>query len=94
VAGDGPSSTLFSSPTKEQRSHLGAQFFPILSHFCLLNALVNVAPVQWHRAISPGSFPTDSPLFGSVVIGTALIVVGLGFFPVLALGPIIEHFSL
>jgi K+-transporting ATPase ATPase A chain len=49
---------------------------------------------QSRRAISPGSFPTDSPLFGSVVIGTALIVVGLGFFPVLALGPIIEHFSL
>jgi K+-transporting ATPase ATPase A chain len=49
---------------------------------------------QSRRTISTGSFPTDSPLFGSVVIGTALIVVGLSFLPAIALGPLIEHFGL
>ena len=57
-------------------------------------ALAGRFVAQQRRAPSRGTFPTNTPLFGSVVIGTALILVGLSYLPVLALGPIIEHFSL
>ena len=43
---------------------------------------------------SSGTFPTDSPLFVGLVIGVVLIVVGLTYFPTLALGPIVEHMGL
>jgi potassium-transporting ATPase potassium-binding subunit len=41
-----------------------------------------------------GTFPTDSPLFGGLVVGAIVIIAGLTFFPALALGPIVEHLSL
>jgi K+-transporting ATPase ATPase A chain len=40
---------------------------------------------------SPGTFPTDGPLFVVLLIAVILIVGGLTFFPALALGPIIEQ---
>ncbi len=42
--------------------------------------------------ISSGTFPTHGSLFIGLLIGTVLIVGALTFFPVLSLGPIIEHF--
>ena len=44
--------------------------------------------------VTSGTFPTDSPLFGGLVVGVVVIVAGLTFFPVLALGPIVEHLGL
>ena len=38
--------------------------------------------------------PTGTPLFAGLLVGVILIVVGLTYFPVLALGPIVEHLSL
>jgi K+-transporting ATPase ATPase A chain len=43
-------------------------------------------------ATSPGTFPTDRPLFVGLLIGIIIILGGLQFFPALALGPIVEHF--
>jgi len=43
------------------------------------------------KGYRPGILPTDSLQFGTLVLFTALIVVGLGFFPALSLGPIVEH---
>lgn len=40
---------------------------------------------------SAGTFPTDGMLFAAVLCGVLLIVVGLTFFPALALGPGLEH---
>src|ERR1035441_6650549 len=40
---------------------------------------------------SLGTFPTGTPLFTSLLVGVVVIVVGLTYFPVLALGPIAEH---
>ncbi len=40
---------------------------------------------------SLGTFPTHGPLFVGLLIGTILIVVGLTYFPALALGPVVEH---
>jgi K+-transporting ATPase ATPase A chain len=41
---------------------------------------------------SEGSFHVDTPLFVLLLIGVILIVGALTFFPVLSLGPIVEHF--
>jgi K+-transporting ATPase ATPase A chain len=40
---------------------------------------------------SPGTFPTDSPLFVGLLVAVILIVGALTFFPALALGPLVEH---
>jgi K+-transporting ATPase ATPase A chain len=40
---------------------------------------------------SLGTFPTGTPLFSGLLTGVVVIVVGLTYFPVLALGPIAEH---
>lgn len=41
---------------------------------------------------SPGTFPTDGPLFAGLLIAVIVIVGALTFFPALSLGPIVEHF--
>jgi len=40
----------------------------------------------------PGTLPTNGPLFAALLVGVILIVGALTFFPVLSLGPIVEHF--
>jgi K+-transporting ATPase ATPase A chain len=46
------------------------------------------------KLIPPGeaSFPVSGPTFVAILIGTILVVGALTFLPVLALGPIVEHF--
>jgi K+-transporting ATPase ATPase A chain len=39
---------------------------------------------------SAGTFPTNTPLFAGLLVGVILIVVGLTFFPAVALGPLVE----
>lgn len=43
---------------------------------------------------SAGTFPTHGGLFIGLLVGVILVVGGLTFFPVLALGPIVEHLML
>jgi K+-transporting ATPase ATPase A chain len=40
---------------------------------------------------SAGTFPTGTPLFTGLLLGVVIIVVGLTYFPVVSLGPIVEH---
>jgi K+-transporting ATPase ATPase A chain len=40
---------------------------------------------------SAGTFPVTTPLFVTLLIGVILIVGALTFFPVLSLGPLVEH---
>jgi len=40
----------------------------------------------------PGTLPTTGPLFAALLVGVIVIVGALTFFPVLSLGPIVEHF--
>ena len=51
-------------------------------------------PQAGHPARRPAPSPPPRPLFGGLLVGVVLIVVGLTYFPVLALGPIVEHLSL
>ena len=39
---------------------------------------------------SAGTFPTNGPLFAGL-LGAVVVVVGLTYFPVVALGPVVEH---
>lgn len=41
--------------------------------------------------VSPGTLPTDTPLFVCLLVGSILLVGALAFFPALALGPFVEH---
>ena len=43
---------------------------------------------------SPGTFPTDGPLFAVLLAGVVLIVAALTYFPALTLGPVLEHLLL
>ena len=43
---------------------------------------------------SPGTFPVNSALFATLLVGVVLIVGALTFFPALSLGPILEHLLL
>lgn len=43
---------------------------------------------------SAGTFRTDTPLFAGLLVGVVVIVVGLTFFPALALGPMVEGLGL
>ena len=43
---------------------------------------------------SPGTFPVNTPLFTALLIGIVVIVGALTFFPVLSLGPVLEHLML
>ncbi len=43
-------------------------------------------------AETAGTFPVDGPLFTFLLIGVILIVGALTYFPVLSLGPYVEHF--
>jgi potassium-transporting ATPase potassium-binding subunit len=57
-------------------------------------ALADRFAQQTSRPMTRGKLRTDSLLFASVVIGTALIVVALTYLPAVALGPIIEHLQM
>ena len=63
--------------------------------FLIVPALAIAGSLARKQAIPPsaGTFPTNTPLFGGLLVGVILIVVGLTYFPVLALGPIVEHLS-
>jgi K+-transporting ATPase ATPase A chain len=41
---------------------------------------------------SAGTFPVDGPLFTVLLVGVIVIIGALTYFPVLSLGPIVEHF--
>lgn len=42
--------------------------------------------------ITAGTFATDTPIFGVLLVGVIVIVGALTFLPALSLGPIVEHF--
>ena len=46
------------------------------------------------RPPSRGAMPSDGITFGVFLTGTALLVGALNFLPALAMGPIVEHFSM
>jgi K+-transporting ATPase ATPase A chain len=66
---------------------LVGRFFLMIPALAIAGSLGRKQPVP----PSAGTFPTDTPLFGALLGGVVVIVVGLTYFPVIALGPIVEH---
>ena len=61
----------------------------------MLVAMMAIAGNLAAKKITPqsaGSFPVHTPLFVTLLIGVIIIVGALTFFPMLSLGPIVEHF--
>jgi potassium-transporting ATPase potassium-binding subunit len=63
------------------------RFLPILAVLAIAGSLAAKERVP----AGPGTFPTHTPLFVGLLVGVVLIVGALTFFPVLALGPVVEH---
>jgi K+-transporting ATPase ATPase A chain len=63
------------------------RFLPILAVLAIAGSMAAKEKVP----AGPGTFPTHTPLFVGLLVGVVLIVGALTFFPVLALGPIVEH---
>ena len=66
------------------------RYFVIVPMMAVAGSLVEKKTVP----ASAGTFPTHGPLFVGLLVGVIVIIGGLTFFPVLALGPIAEHFAM
>jgi K+-transporting ATPase ATPase A chain len=62
--------------------------------FIILPALAIAGSLARKKSVPPslGTFPVTTPLFAILLVSVILIVGALTFFPVLSLGPIVEHF--
>ncbi|HYA68843.1 MAG TPA: potassium-transporting ATPase subunit KdpA, partial [Acidimicrobiales bacterium] len=65
------------------------RFFEIIPALALAGSLVR----KRTYAVTAGTLRTDTPLFTLMLMGIVIILVGLTYFPVLALGPLAEHFA-
>ncbi len=66
----------------------------LIGRFGIIIPVLAIAGSMAGKNITPlsaGTFRTDTPLFAGLLIAVILIVVGLTFFPALALGPIVEQ---
>ena len=66
---------------------LGGRFLLIVPALAIAGSLAR----KQHIPATAGTLPTGTPLFAGLLVGVVLIVVGLTYFPVLSLGPILEH---
>jgi K+-transporting ATPase ATPase A chain len=79
--------------TKFYNVALGLAMF--FGRFLMIIPLMGIAgslAAKKKLAESAGTFPVDTPLFTFLLVGVILIVGALTYFPVLSLGPYVEHF--
>ncbi len=69
----------------------------LLGRFFMIIPMLALAGNLGRKKIVPpslGTFPVTTPLFATLLISVIVIVGALTFFPVLSLGPIVEHLLL
>jgi len=69
----------------------------LVGRFLLIVPVLAIAGSMARKQPAPasaGTFPTGTPLFGGLLLGVVVIVVGLTYFPNLALGPVTEQLGL
>jgi K+-transporting ATPase ATPase A chain len=66
------------------------RFFSAIPVLAIAGNLARKRPVPE----SAGTFPVTTPLFAALLVSTVIIVGALTFFPVLSLGPVLEHLML
>jgi K+-transporting ATPase ATPase A chain len=67
----------------------------LLGRFALIVPVVAIAGSLGRKQAVPasaGTLPTGTGLFATLLVGVTVVIVGLTYFPVLALGPLAEHF--
>ncbi len=69
---------------------LVGRFFLIVPVLAIAGSLAGKQPVP----PTAGTFPTNTPLFFVLLLMVVLTVVGLTYFPVVSLGPVLEHLTL
>jgi K+-transporting ATPase ATPase A chain len=69
---------------------LVGRFFLIVPTLAIAGSLVR----KQKAPATAGTFPTGTPLFAGLLTGVVLIVVGLTYFPILSLGPIVEQLGI
>jgi K+-transporting ATPase ATPase A chain len=85
----------FAADTPYQNTMLGlamlaGRYVPILALLAIAGSLAAKKKVP----VGSGTFPTDGPLFVTLLVVVILMVGGLTFFPALALGAIAEHLAM
>ncbi len=78
--------TLFYNTTGAVTMFIG-RFFIIIPSLAIAGSLA----AKKLTPASAGTFPTNGALFVGLLLGVIVIVVGLTYFPALALGPVVEH---
>ncbi len=76
---------------------LSLAFSILVGRYLLIVPVLAIAGGSARKQPSPpsaGTFPTHGPLFAGLLFCVILILVGLTYFPVLSLGPIVEHLKL
>ena len=66
----------------------------LVGRFMLMIPVLAIAGSLGRKQPTPasaGTFPTNTGLFAALLTGVVVIVVGLTYFPVVALGPLVEH---
>jgi K+-transporting ATPase ATPase A chain len=66
----------------------------LVGRFFLMIPALAIGGSLGRKQLTPataGTFPTGSTLFAGLLVGVVIIVVGLTYFPVVALGPVVEH---
>jgi K+-transporting ATPase ATPase A chain len=66
------------------------RFFSAIPVLAIAGNLARKRPVPE----SAGTFPVTTPLFAALLVSTVIIVGALTFFPVLSVGPVLEHLML
>ena len=66
---------------------LGGRFLLIVPALAIAGSLAR----KQYVPATAGTLPTGTPLFAGLLVGVVLIVVGLTYFPVVSLGPVLEH---
>ncbi|MBF0267820.1 MAG: potassium-transporting ATPase subunit KdpA [Alphaproteobacteria bacterium] len=72
-------------------------FSMLIGRFAFVIPVLAIAGALAAKKAAPpsvGTFPTHGLLFIGLLTGVVLVVGGLTYFPVLALGPVVEHLSL
>lgn len=66
----------------------------LIGRFVVIWPAMAIAGTMANKKIIPasaGTFATDTPIFGALLIGVIVIVGALTFLPALSLGPLVEH---
>ena len=91
---NGSSFSGITSETTWYETTLGIAMF--IGRFALIIPVLAIGGSLGRKKFVPataGTLPTNTPLFAGLLLIITIVLVGLTYFPILALGPIVEHLA-